>query len=475
MLNTLRRRLTVSHILPLLVIIPLMGIALVYVLETQVLLPTLSNDLRGQAALVVEITNEHTDIWHESARAQAFVARVAPHLTARLMLLDSDGHLLASSDPADADRLGSPLDHAGLTQILAGETNVHADYSQHLSTEVADVFVPVFGADKRVIGIVRLTHRLAGIYEWFVRLRYLIAGVLAAGLVLGTTVGWTLALNLESPLRQVTLTLDRLASGQELTLLPEQGPEEIRLLTRTFNSLVERLRTLEQTRQHLLSNLVHELGRPLGALHSAIRALVGGADQDVALRRELLTGMDDEIKHLRRLLDDLARLRDQVTGSLELARRPTALSEWLPHVLASWREAAQAKGLRWEATIATDLPTVAIDPDRLAQAVGNLLSNAIKYTPPKGVVSVEADVENGATWVRVSDTGPGIPPEEQARIFTPFYRGSTGRRFPQGMGLGLSIAHDLVVAHGGRLEVTSTPGQGSRFTLWLPLTPSPRE
>jgi signal transduction histidine kinase len=83
-------------------------------------------------------------------------------------------------------------------------------------------------------------------------------------------------------------------------------------------------------------------------------------------------------------------------------------------------------------------------------------------------VSVEAGVEGGMTWVRVSDTGPGITPEEQARIFTPFYRGRTGRRFPQGMGLGLSIARDLVAAHGGRLEVDSTPGSGSRFTLWFP-------
>ncbi len=109
-----------------------------------------------------------------------------------------------------------------------------------------------------------------------------------------------------------------------------------------------------------------------------------------------------------------------------------------------------------------------IDPDRLAQALGNLLSNAIKYTP-EGTVSVEASVQDSRVAIVVSDTGIGIAPAEQERIFEPFYRSRRDKRFPQGMGLGLSIARDLVHAHGGRLEVESTPEQGSRFTIFLPL------
>jgi signal transduction histidine kinase len=101
--------------------------------------------------------------------------------------------------------------------------------------------------------------------------------------------------------------------------------------------------------------------------------------------------------------------------------------------------------------------------------LSNLLSNAIKYTPAGGSVSIGAGVEDNAVWIQVGDTGPGIEPEEQALIFNAYYRGCASGRFPQGMGLGLTIARDLVVAHGGRLEVDSTPGQGSRFTIWLPL------
>jgi signal transduction histidine kinase len=108
----------------------------------------------------------------------------------------------------------------------------------------------------------------------------------------------------------------------------------------------------------------------------------------------------------------------------------------------------------------------------LAQAVGNLISNAIKYTPAGGIVSIGVESDPQTVRIQVTDTGPGIALDDQARIFEPFYRGQTARRFPQGMGLGLTIARDLVVAHGGHLDVTSIPNQGSQFTISLPISSS---
>jgi signal transduction histidine kinase len=280
---------------------------------------------------------------------------------------------------------------------------------------------------------------------------------------------------MERPLIRVTRALDRLIEDEHFAPLPEQGPHEMQVLARSVNSLVDRLRSLEQARRQLLANLVHELGRPLGALRSAIQALLGGADRDESLRQELLAGMEDETDRLRRLLDDLAGLHDQVLGGLELERRAIALDAWLAHALGPWREAAQEKGLRWKATIAPALPVLEADADRLGQVLGNVLSNAIKYTPAGGSVSVDTGVEGEMAWIRVGDTGPGIAPEEQKRIFDPFYRSQPGRRFPQGMGLGLSIARDVIVAHGGRLDVDSAPGLGSRFTVYLPLSESTDE
>jgi signal transduction histidine kinase len=143
-------------------------------------------------------------------------------------------------------------------------------------------------------------------------------------------------------------------------------------------------------------------------------------------------------------------------------------------MVSPWRQVAQDKGLEWRSEIAGTLPEIQADPDRLAQVLGNLLSNAIKYTSA-GTISIQARVEGGQVVIVVADTGIGIAPAEQARIFEPFYRSDRDRRFPQGMGLGLSIARDLVEAHGGRLTVESTPGQGSRFSVWLPLAPVPTD
>jgi signal transduction histidine kinase len=351
---------------------------------------------------------------------------------------------------------------------MAGETSVRTAYSQRMHQEIVDVMAPVLDQEGRVGGVVRLSYRLTSVYDQFLRQRLLIGGILIAGLLLGTAAGWVLALNLERPLRDVTRTVHQLASGERLVPLPERGPQEIQELLRSVNILVERLQSLEQARRQLLSNLVHELGRPLGSFRSATQALLGRSGEDAALRRELLGGMDAEVDHLGRLLDDLSGLHDQVLGTLELNRQPTALGEWLQHMLPPWRESARAKGLVWKAPIPRDLPSMMVDPDRLDQVLGNLLSNAIKYTPAGGTVSLSAGTEENEIWIRVSDTGPGITPEEQVSIFAPFYRSQQGRRFPQGMGLGLSIAYNLVAAHGGRLEVDSTPGLGSHFTVWLP-------
>jgi len=221
----------------------------------------------------------------------------------------------------------------------------------------------------------------------------------------------------------------------------------------------------------LLANLVHEIGRPLGALRMGIEALSHGANRDPNFYAELLEGMDLETARLQRLLGDLSHLHEQALGVLELDRQNLDLTNWLPEALAPWQQAAKQKRLRWELCLPESLPVVQADPLRLDQVIGNLVSNAIKFTPGGGTVTVEAGTDNAQIWIRVSDTGPGIPLEVQEKMFEPFVRGGQGRRFPQGMGLGLSIAHELVEAHGGRLELESEAGLGSKFTVWLPLHP----
>jgi len=468
--DSLRFRLVLSHILPMLVMIPLLGVALVYVIETQVLLPQLAGKLAGDARLLKEITRAEYELWGNPVFFERMLSRVQLEPGIRVMFMTPEGRLLYSSDTGDAGVFDTYVDAPGLLRARRGEDTISTNYSiLRANNTLIDAVSPVLNSQQQVVGIVRVTYRVTSLYELFLQFRELIGVVLVMALLVGGALGLILAINIGRPVQRVTRAIYDIASGARAEMLLEQGPEELRSLSRAVNYLVQRLNGLELARRQLLANLVHELGRPLGALRSAIHALSKGAGDDPQLLMDLTTGMDEETIRLQHVLEDLAHLHDQVLGTLEMNLKPIALSEWLPRMLVPWQEAALEKRLEWRAEIPADLPTVQADAVRLAQIIGNLASNAVKYTPSGKSVGVAAGVEGAWVYMRVSDSGPGIPPEEQAHIFEPFYRGDQGRRIKQGMGLGLSIARDLTLAHGGRLEVESQPGMGSRFTAWIPI------
>jgi signal transduction histidine kinase len=328
-MHTLRSRLILSHIVPLLLIVPLVGVALVYILETQVLLTSLSQDLAQQGALTADLARDDPQIWGDAAEAQRFVTFFSVRSQSHIMLFDSAGNLLASSEPGYTDQVGQPLELPNLSAALAGEQQVHVNYTQEFHAEVVQVLVPVVGPNREVMGVVRLSQYFSGIHDQLIHLRYLIAGVLAVELALAVLVALALALSLGRSLRRVTDAIYGVASGREWETLPEEGPEEVRTLLRAFNTLIERLRILEESRRRLLANLVHELGRPLGALQSGVQALLSGAGEDPDLRHDLLEGMDTQVQRLRPLLDSLINLHGQVLGTLELNLQSVALSDWL--------------------------------------------------------------------------------------------------------------------------------------------------
>ena len=429
-MDTLRRRLILSQIVPILFVIPLMAFALIFVLERQVILVNLSRQLVGQAALLTEYATDTPTVWQDSVQAQAFVERFNPQITAQLMLLDANGRLMAAADPVDSIQ-AQLLAHAGLAAALAGETSIETQYDANPRTEVVDVLAPVFDRNQKVIGIIRLTHRQDTVQDRFRRLRLFIVEILAIGLLLGIVMGYLLGATLERPVKHLTLAIDQLASGEALAPLVERGPAEFRLLANAFNTLVERLNILRSARRQLLANLVHEVGRPLGAIQAAVWSLINGASEDPVLRQELLEGVYTQLGTLQRLLDDLSRFYDQALGALDLHLQPVALSEWLPALLTPWREVAQQKGVAWQAAIPVTLPTLPLDSDRLGQAVGNLLSNAIKYTPPEGTITMTAGVTETEAWIQVSDTGLGIAPEELPHIFEPFSVPKSKTLFPK--------------------------------------------
>lgn len=470
MLKNLRNRLILSHILPLLITLPLMGIGLIYVLETQIYLPALANEVENDAWLTARLAALESGIWESPSRAKILVDMQTPRNNGYVRLFNPQGRLLASNDPYDQNQLGEIL-APELDSITSSDGKVirQVHYSPPQAVEVIDAIVPVKDQAGQILGFVWVSYPFATFMDEVYQLRFLIVILLALGLLIGSGIGYLLAVSVSAPIRAVTKAISALAHNSRMKLLNVYGPEEIQMLSLSVNDLVSRMRELEQARQQLLANLVHELGRPLGALRSAITALGQGAEKDNSLYHDLLEGMDDETRRLQRLLNDLAGLHEHILGTLELDRKPIDLNIWLPACLRTWQAAAQEKGIHWKMLFPDILPVISGDPNRLAQVVGNLASNAVKFSPPDGTISVTTMCRQNEVGISILDSGPGMSPAEQEKIFQPFYRGSHGRRFPQGMGLGLSIARELTEAHGGHIEVESFSQGGSRFTIWLPV------
>src|SRR5512139_3634033 len=343
MFRSLRNRLIFSHILPALLIIPLMGAAMVYILETRLLLPMIYRNLAKEASLMAEMTRTQPIFWQNRLAAQALVNGVSPYLNGKVSLVTLDGQLLASSDQTAT----------GIQQLDLPDLSGfgHGEVLPLQNGPLAEALTPVYDLSGRRIGIVRMTTRLVSVSDQVYQLRYLLGFVLVFSVLAGVALGSYLAFSINRSIQSVTRSIQALAQGSWQEHVEEKSTDEMRVLAEAVNTLVDKLHSLEKSRRQLLANLVHELGRPLGAIRSAIQALLHGADKDPQLSSDLLTGMDDETIRLQHLLDDLAGLHDQIIGRMELNQTAVPLNDWLVSTLSPWEADARQKGLSWAADI----------------------------------------------------------------------------------------------------------------------------
>ena len=230
---------------------------------------------------------------------------------------------------------------------------------------------------------------------------------------------------------------------------------------------VSELRRLEAVRRDFVANLSHELKTPLGALSLLAETLDGEEDPDVITR--LTTRLGDEARRFSRLVDDLldlSRIEAGGTGAL----MPVPLSAVVNEAVEGFSEPAAARQISLKVSaVRPDLYVMANRRD-LASAIANLVDNAIKYSEPGGAVRVRAGEQDQRACVWVRDEGVGIPRRDQERIFERFYRVDRARsRWTGGTGLGLAIVRHVAAYHGGEVSVESTEGEGSTFTICLPI------
>lgn len=281
-----------------------------------------------------------------------------------------------------------------------------------------------------------------------------------------------IAIALSGGMRRMTRPMDslisaarRIEAGDYSARVPEYGSSDIRSVARAFNSMSERLKTIDDQRRSFMADVTHELRTPLSVIRGQAEAISDGLyPADAAHLAPIL----DATQTLDRLVEDLRTLVQTDPGNLVLHKEPTDVGALVHDTVESFRSQAESAGLALTTETANDLPTIAADPERIRQVIGNLLSNAIRHTPAGGSVKVTVTAATDQVMITVSDTGEGIPSDLLPHVFERFVKGPNST----GSGLGLAIAHDITTAHGGKIAIERGTGPGTTVVLSLPVTAS---
>lgn len=296
------------------------------------------------------------------------------------------------------------------------------------------------------------------------------------GLVFGLpALGMALAVRafgrIAAPLAEVMSAADSVAAGDLSVRVRERRRGAFDRLAGSFNRMVEELARSDQLRKNLTADVAHELRTPLQVVQGNLEGIVDGVYEPTS---EHINSTLEETHLLARLVDDLGTLSLAESGQLPLVLESLDVEDLLTDVAGAFSSNAEAAGVTITVSRSPEPLTVRADAMRMQQVLGNLVANAIRHTPPHGDISLSAAPAEDGARIELADTGAGIAPEDLPFIFERFWKRDTVGKPSGGSGLGLAIAHRLVEAHGGRIEVSSEPGAGTTFTVWLPTSGRPQ-
>ena len=381
------------------------------------------------------------------------LTRASGPLADRVVVLNASGVVIADTGRAI---LGEqhPAEHAssGAPVVVNGET-VGA-------VLVGSMIEPVLNpADEDFLRSVNLSILITSVA----------VGVLA--LVLGSL----LFRQITSPLRALSQSARAIAGGNLGQRVAVRSDDEIGQVARSFNRMAESLAEADVQRRNMMADIAHELRTPLTVVQGNLEALMDGVYD---LTPENVAAVHKQTVVLTRLVADLRDLALAEAGQLRLERKAFSLADVIAQVTEGLEVQAHEREVTLKFEIAAGLPQVQADEQRITQVLFNLMSNALRHTPAGGTITISAELRDERVLVSVRDTGTGILPEDLPHVFERFYRADRSRaRSTGGSGLGLTIAKQIVEAHGGQIWAQSWLGAGSTFAFSLPLstpiTPQP--
>ncbi len=474
-MHSLRARLSLTHIL-----VALVAVVVVAGLASFLIQRGFDNLADQQARIDAEdIADRLVDYYDRRGTwrgVELFLRRRFPLLQAnsplqrrRMQLVDQSGAVVFDSSQIRASRQLVPLITGVRAPILVNGVEVGSVLASNARDELT-------GAER----------------DFLARMRFsMIVGSLAAGGV-ALVAGLISAAQVTNPLRSLTAAARRLADGERHEPLSAPTDRELADLANAFNLMASELERQEQLRRHQVADIAHELRTPLSVLRLQLESLEDGVEQPTPT---LLASLTEEVGLLNRLVDDLRLLSLADAGQLTLQIEALDVADVLASIATRSATRARQLGIALQ-VVPTQGLMVAADPQRLAQILGNVVENAMRYTSRGGSITISATESLGVIAPQqaikgqtgkpirrksmpardsqlisfsVTDTGPGIPEEEQTRLFERFWRADRARtRETGGSGLGLAIVQRLVELQGGQVSVTSQVGQGTTVTVRLP-------
>lgn len=376
------------------------------------------------------------------ARAQAVIARLGNALGGEIRVTAPDGKTLAASGRqpvGDAAHYEVPIEVDG--QVMA---TLEAD-------------LPARAGDRGFLPLFNVTLAVAGL-------------VSVLGIVL---VSASIAGRLTRPLRDVAAAARRLEAGESSARATGGGDRESTELAEAFNAMADRLERSEMLRRRAASDIAHDLATPATVLESQLQAMIDGVVPTDLAGLEAARSAASALGGVVADIDDLARAE---AAPLQARPTPVDLAIAIPEIALALDGPRRDRSARIDVVVPPG--TVAwADPGHLGRALRNVVANALAHSPVGGIVTATAGQDGGSVRIRVADQGPGIAPDDVAHVFERFYRADTSRATnpatgrATGMGLGLTIARELLAANGGRIGVERTGPDGTTFLIEVPAAP----
>ena len=318
--------------------------------------------------------------------------------------------------------------------------------------------------DSEALGAIVVAKPRTELRDQWLPLVARLAAAFGVGALLAGLLSWWLSRRITGPVLALSGAADEIAAGNYTVRVPAgEGGDEISHLSERFNEMAARLSATEERERQFLMSVSHELRTPLTAIKGHVDAIRDGLFDDREAEMASLDVVAGETVRLERLVGDVLDLAKLNAHRFTVHAEEVDIGALVAQAHASFGEEARRRGVTFRLDEDADAPTIVTDGDRVLQVLTNLLANAFRWTPDGGEVTIGSSTADGSVRIEVCDTGPGIQLDERERVFVPFIS-----RDNHGTGLGLPIARELALALGGRIDLESTVGEGSRFRLVLP-------